>query len=230
MAEPEITTRIVKPDPDPTILTTEAQIRANEALEKYLTARIDAVEQTLAGLARTVDSIPSERQMDIRRLQELMDTKLAVHEQRFATIALQFEERDVRSVQSSTADRTAIAAALQAAKEAVGEQNKSSSEAIRKSEAATSRQIEQQSILIANTSANLTDKIDDVKERLTIIEGVQAGARAAHTTTQSTQQQWVGIIGLGITALVVLVGLVVFLNKPAERVYVDRPLVERPLP
>jgi hypothetical protein len=219
MAEP--THDLTRPDPDPTILTTEAQIRANDALEKYLSARIDAVEQTLASLARVVDSIPSERQADLRGLQELVDVKLSVHEQRFANIALQFEERDVRSVQSSTADRTAIAAALQAAKEAVGEQNKSSSEAIRKSEAATSRQIEQQSILIANTSANLTDKIDDVKERLTIIEGVQAGARAAHSSTQGTQQQWVGIIGLGITAMVVLVGLVVFLNKPppVERVY-----------
>ncbi len=230
MTDNGVPTRIVKPDNDPSVLTTESQIRADEALEKYLAARINAVEQTLAGLARTVDSIPAERVADLRRLQELVDVKLSVHEQKFASIALQFEERDVRSVQSSTADRTAIAAALQAAKEAVGEQNKSSSEAIRKSEAATTRQIEQQAVLISNTSNNLTDKIDDVKERLTIIEGQKQGQTVAHTTTQGTQQQWVGIIGVGISALVVLVGLVVFVNKPPDRVYVEQPPATRQMP
>jgi hypothetical protein len=57
-----------------------------------------------------------------------------LHSERFSSIALQFEERDKRTEQLSVADKTAIAAALQAQKEAAGAQNESNTAAVAKIE------------------------------------------------------------------------------------------------
>jgi tetrahydromethanopterin S-methyltransferase subunit B len=59
---------------------------------------------------------------------------------------------------------------IAAAKEAVGEQNKSSALAIAKSEAATTKQIDQVGSQLTVAAASLTDKIDDTKERIGSIE------------------------------------------------------------
>lgn len=84
----------------------------------------------------------------------------------------------MRTEQSSKDSKVAVDAALQAAKEAVGEQNKSSALAIAKSETATTKQIDQLGILIQNNTKAFDDKISDLKDRLTRIEGMGQGASA----------------------------------------------------
>jgi hypothetical protein len=99
-----------------------------------------------------------------------------LHEEKFRSVAIQFVERDTRTEQTSRDSKVAVDAALQAAKEAVGEQNKSSAMAIAKSEAATTKQIDQIGVIIQTNTAGFNDKIDDIKSRLTIIEGKATGA------------------------------------------------------
>jgi hypothetical protein len=104
----------------------------------------------------------------VGRLQEL-------HGEKFDSIAIQFKERDIRTEQTSRDNKVAIDAALQAQKEAVGKQNESNSQAIAKSEAAFIKQIDQIGVLVATMGNATDDKISDIKERITLIEGVKKG-------------------------------------------------------
>ncbi len=88
-------------------------------------------------------------------------------------------------------------AALQAAKEAVGEQNKSSALAIAKSEAATTKQIDQLAGVIQTMTKAFDDKVGDVKDRLTRIEGAKQGMSAGWGLL-------IGAVGLVAAALAVL--------------------------
>src|SRR4030095_3859037 len=62
---------------------------------------------------------------------------------------------------------------------AVGEQNKSSALAIAKSEAATTKQIDQLSVLIQTMTKAFDDKISDLKDRFNRLEGHGTGISAA---------------------------------------------------
>jgi len=99
--------------------------------------------------------------------------------------------------QTTIEQKTAIAAALQAAKEAVGEQNKSAAQAITKSETATTKQIEQLGTLLTTTSKANDDKIDDIKQRLTRIEGRGEGKVETKSDAQfgfSNAFLWLGAL------------------------------------
>lgn len=123
-----------RPDPDPTLLTTEQLLRA-------------------------ISSLRSEAKDWVDALQLLLEAKIAgkdnFYAEKFASIQTQFQERDVRTDQTASQVKLAVDAALQAQKEAAGEQAKSFSAATTKSETAMNRQIE-----------GLDGKITDVKDRL----------------------------------------------------------------
>jgi hypothetical protein len=197
-----------RPVPDPTLLTTQQLIRENlwlrEVLETRLTgiqeanllrqnntnARFEAYDKAIKLLQDISDKFPGRIDEKIHSLKE-------VHEEKFASIQVQFRERDVRTEQSSKDSKVAVDAALQAAKEAVGEQNKSSALAIAKSEASTTKQIDQQGLLIQSTAKASDEKIDDIKERLTRIEGGGKGMR-----------DMVGWIVAGIFLLIAVIGFI----------------------
>jgi hypothetical protein len=129
-----------------------------------------------------------------------------LHQEKFRSIETQFTERDTRTEQTSRDSKVAVDAALQAAKEAVGEQNKSSALAIAKSEAATTKQIDSINTLIQSGNQALNDKIDDMKERITAFEGRSKGIGDG----------WgymVGAFGLLLT-LVSIVSVIVVVFKP----------------
>src|ERR1700685_2775837 len=107
-----------RPSPDPTVLTTQQLLRETDRLQIL------------------IDKVPGLARIEVAKLQEL-------HEEKFASIATQFAERDKRTEQLSLADKTAIAAALQAQKEAAGAQNEANAAAIAKSEAGVTKQIAQ---------------------------------------------------------------------------------------
>lgn len=147
----------------------------------------------------------------------------ALHGEKFRSISIQFTERDVRAEQTSRDSKVAVDAALQAAKEAVGEQNRSSALAIAKSEAATVKQIDQLQILLQTATGAIDGKITDIKDRLTIIEGKTIGATAARDVSQGNQIQWVGIMGLVLGAVVGLGGILMAVTSGN----VPTPAVER---
>lgn len=107
---------------------------------------------------------------EISALRELLETKIEsaaeITLERFRGIETQFNERDKRTEQTARDSKVAVDAAFSAAKEAVAEQNKSSALAIAKSEAGTTKQIDQIQNLIGTIREGLEGKINDVKERI----------------------------------------------------------------
>lgn len=211
MVDDSVTLPNLVPRPDPTLLTTQqlnaavmglqTQFQRDVAsLERIITVRLDGMQQATELLQAAADKMPSEVDIKVAHLQNL-------HAERFNSIALQFAERDTRIEQSSKDSKTAVDAALQAAKEAVGAQTEASERAIAKSETATAKQIDQQGTLISTATKALDDKIGDLKERLTLIEGKAVGnvsAGAAHQTGNSFMLA-LFVAGISLAGLVLLV-------------------------
>jgi hypothetical protein len=176
-----------KPDPDPTLLTTQSLLREIGNLKELLEARLTAADASG------------------RALHELISAKIEVLEsvtsQRFSSIETQFEERDKRTEQLSLADKTAIAAALQAQKEAAGAQNESNAASVTKQEAAFTKLLDQNQTLFQTAMSALTTQLNDVKSRLDKGEGVSKGG----------SDSWAIIIGMAVigTMLVGTIGLIV---------------------
>lgn len=166
----------VTPVPDPTTLTTQSLLREIAGLRELLEARLSTVS------------------LAVNQLEEL-------HQEKFNSIAIQFRERDTRAEQSAKDSKIAVDAALQAAKEAVGEQNKSSALAIAKSESATMKQIDQIASLITTLNKSLDDKVVDIKDRMTLIEGHSKGSSDLWGYVAGAVGLLIGFAGIVITAL-----------------------------
>jgi hypothetical protein len=188
------------PVPDPSLLTTQALQReifslrellevklkgsdgSNAAVRTIIETRLDGMDKAIKLLQDTADKFPARIDEKIIALKEVHEEKflalLETHTEKFTSIQLQFRERDVRSEQSSKDSKVAVDAALQAAKEAVGEQNKSSALAIAKSETATTKQIDQLAGLIQTMTKGFDDKFGDVKDRINRMEGKGVGLNA----------------------------------------------------
>ena len=119
-----------------------------------------------------------------------------VNDEQFRSIQQQFAERDVRIEQTSKNSKVAVDAALQAAEKAVG-----------KSELVTVKQIDQQGALITTATGALRQQIDDVKDRITRIEGTSSG----QTVTRQESHTSSAFILSVIVACISLVGLLVTL-------------------
>jgi hypothetical protein len=139
-------------------------LAAMSSTRDVIQTRLDGMDKAIELLQTSTDRIPESVTTVVAQLQQL-------HDERFHSIQLQFTERDTRTEQTSKDSKVAVDAALQAAKEAVEKQNASSALAIAKSEAATMKQMDQIGAIISANSKNMDDKLDDLKARLTTIEG-----------------------------------------------------------
>jgi len=178
---------ISKPDPDPTLLTTENLRREIENLKELMETRLNASDAAREAL------------------HELIAVELKVlgnvTQQRFEGIATQFAERDKRTEQLSIADKTAIAAALQAQKEAAGATNESNSVALAKMENNFTKLIDQGQTLLQSVAKNMDDKINDLKSRNDTREGQSRGvglSAAVIVQVVASVAAAVGVIGFVI--------------------------------
>lgn len=169
-----------RPVPDPTILTTAQLVTAITSLRDMLEARINGVDKLIALMQNNMDA----RTGDIR----------IEFGEKLKLLATQISERDTTVERTSRDSKVAVDAAFAAAKEAVGEQNKSNALSIAKSEAAFTKQIDQIGGLISTIAKGVDDKIDDIKTRITTIE-----------TSKTVQTQ--GLSTMGTVVMGVLVGL-----------------------
>lgn len=110
-----------------------------------------------------------EMRREISHVMELADEKLF-------TVNLRISEIEKRAKDLDEARALALAAALQAAKEAVGEQNRSNTTAIGKSEAATEKSIQELRDTFNAAIGATNGKIDDITSRLDRGEGGHTGA------------------------------------------------------
>lgn len=189
-----------RPVPDPTILTTQQLDREINSLREVLETRMAGMDKAIVLLQAANDKIPSAVDEKIHSLRE-------IQEEKFSSVQTQFKERDTRSEQTSKDSKVAVDAALQAAKEAVGEQNKSSALAIAKSETSTVKQIDQLGVLIQTTSKALDDKIADIKDRLTRIEGKGEGVDKSMVTQQAATNSTAYIVFAALGLLVGIAGI-----------------------
>lgn len=241
------------PIPDPTILTTQMLLREVAALKELMISTTDNVQavlgQRLGGMDKAIEllqqstnkmpdfvrdqvsqlrSLHDERFVSISKNLEERDRRV---EQRFDSIDTQFAERDKRTEQLSLADKTAIAAALQAQKEAAGATNESNGAALAKMENNFTKLIEQGQTLVQSVSRNLEDKINDLKGRFDRGEGktsvsdpavadtirqmtgmmtkLQDGATATVAHGKGVGDAWGYLIGAGglVVAVVAIFGL-----------------------
>lgn len=223
----------IRPVPDPTILTTEQLTREIGRLREILEARLDGMDKATRleydSVLRRLGEIVQERGVDIQAvreyhitdikgLRELTNEKFSGTRstledierrmlQRDTEVTTRFQERDTRSEREARDNKIAVDAAFAAAKEAVAEQNKSNALAIAKSEAATTKQLDQLVVLLQTTAKASDDKIDDLKTQiadLRSVDSVRTGRGAG------LQQGWgilvavVGIVGVLISAAILI--------------------------
>ena len=157
-----------RPRPDPTRLTTEQLRREVSQLKELITLRLDQMDKAVGLVHESKGHLPIVIDEKIHALEAVQNVK-------FESIQVQFKERDVRVDQSSISAKVAVDAALQAAKEAVEKQNTNFAQTIGKSDASTTKQIDQMNVLIDKIATGLNDKITDIKDRLGRGEGVGEG-------------------------------------------------------
>jgi hypothetical protein len=208
----------VKPTPDPTILTTEAQERAEARLKEWIRAQLDIRDERLRGIDKatallneTVNRTPTQIQSEIQHLRELLDVELK-------SIAQQFIERDERAKLDKDSERLArgieretgekaLQAALNAQKESAADTNRSNQASIKKSEDSTKESIDklERNLLIQNEG--LSSKIDDdraflnkLELRINGIEQVKVGAKDNQQGLYALIAAVGGVLGLIVWA------------------------------
>lgn len=210
------------PNPDPTVRTVEQLQRdigaSREIVEakfegdrRVFETRLDGMDRAIELLQNATDRLPQLIKDEVSQLRELHQEKFLSVEARteiqFGGIATQFAERDKRTEQLSLADKTAIAAALQAQKEAAGAQNESNAAANTKMESNFAKLIEQGSALVLEIRRNTDVQLNDLKSRLDKGEG---GSVASKATSKDSRDN----MSLIIAAVAVLIAVGVAVLKP----------------
>jgi hypothetical protein len=150
------------PVPDPSLLTTEALDREIGHLRELIGGRVDELAKDFdrfkeAHIERHADAVDKA----IEHLEDICEVK-------FESIKMQFHERDLRFQNIEDAGRAAVAAALQAAKEAV-----------EKSERGFEKELDAIKLLITNQGKAQDLQIRDLKDRAATGEGKGAGLNQA---------------------------------------------------
>lgn len=223
----------VRPSPDPTTLTSDAIARVVQQRADLTTAQLEVVEAKFAIIRERITGIDKATalfQETLIRVPTDVDKQVsnlkALHEERFHSIAQQFEERDKRGERESRDNKVAVDAAFAAQKEAASEQNKSNTLAISKSEGATAETILKLEQLVSANIQGLNDKVDDLKSTAALLRSemiTNANAirqevialqsrRDAHTESRTESKASVNMIGglIGSIVAVILLGLALY--------------------
>lgn len=181
-------------DQDPSALTTQQLNTRILALREILEARLNGADKAVDLLQKRSDASPSIAQVNdaVCGLEKLMNVK-------FESITLQFKERDTRTDQTSRDSKTAIDAALQAAKEAVG-----------KTELSFTKQFDQIGALIATMTKNFDDKINDMKDRITDLSSRRSEAATVTQTHAQAGRDNTATYALIVAGIIAVIGVASF--------------------
>jgi hypothetical protein len=176
-----------------------------EVYDANLTARDEAVRILHEDMVRVPTLLDRAEQNITALLRGEIDKLEAVTNERFAAVSLRFGELEKRSKDLDEARATALAAALQAAKEAVGEQNRSNTTAISKSELAVGESIKQLQATFDAANRATNEKIDDLKSRLDRGEGGTIGERHMTSERRLDMSAIIALLALaGVFASIIL--------------------------
>jgi hypothetical protein len=211
----------VVPSPDPTVATTESLLReishtkewgdtvvkfVREVVEEKITGARDVLEARLNGndqavtlLRSATDKVPQHVEASIAQMREIIEQKLYTQDEKFRSVQTQFEERDTRTEQTTKDSVKAIEAAFASAEKA-----------ITKTEVGFTKQIDEQSKRIDAVAAGSNEKIDDIKQRITVIEartqGITANALESRTISRDSTAVYLGIAAI-VAAVVIPIAL-----------------------
>lgn len=147
---------------------------------------------------------------EVERVKDLLMAELSgLHEtvtEKFRSVDQQLSLVERQRVEQKKDTKDAVDAALTAQKEAVREQTAASERAIAKSEAATTKQIEQLTITFTTAIKGVTDLLSDTKDRVGKIESVRQGAGDALGVSANVAAFLVGTL-LTVAGLVAVVYL-----------------------
>ncbi len=220
----------VVPNPDPSVMTTAQLDRTIVGLTENISAKFEAITTRLDGMDKATTTlhedmvrVPTILDREIKSARELLESKLEgidkvnkeqhehltnVMNEKFARVDVLFVEGDKRTQQLSTANALALAAALQAAKEAVAEQNRSNTTAIAKSETAVSEQIKQMQVTFETGLRSTNEKIDDIKSRLDKGEGGLSGVRESTRDNRLDHGILIQLLLFGVAVVAVMVTII----------------------
>jgi hypothetical protein len=179
---------------------------AVSSLRDLIDTRLDAMDKAIELLQQIANRSPTIGEVYAR------------FEERFIRIDQAFIERDKRTDQLTVASSTAIAAALQAQKEAAGESQKSSSAAIAKAETATNESLKQLQVLFQTSIGALQTAQNDIKSRIDKGEASGVGHKIAvddyryeHKNVREeageSRALFFGVIGIaiGLSAMIITI-------------------------
>jgi hypothetical protein len=185
-----------KPVPDPTVMTTAQLNSAINNLRELIGARIDGIDKATELRLQMIHDAPGQIKDEIQHLKELILEK-------FEAVNTRFLERDTRTEQAAQESRISLDAALAAAKEAVGEQNKSNTEKINVAGLVTQKQIDSLTTLMQTSVDSITDKIEDLKSVQAVLsaridrgEAGYNGVRESRTEHRADYTLLIGAVGM----------------------------------
>jgi hypothetical protein len=163
----------------------EDLVRVPTEVQKAVSAIRELLEQAIGRSAAELNGTVGRQ---IEGLLGKINTLSEVSEERFKGITVQFSLLKQATEQLDLANKTAIAAALQAQKESAGETQKSSQAAIAKSETSTSEAIKALTASFNTAIAGITDRYNDLKGRMDRGEGKTSVSDPDTTTKLSLIQ------------------------------------------
>ena len=152
--------------------------------------------------SRTLDTLHREIENVSDRLETLIISEARLSKERAEAVKLEFMLVERQRIEQKLDTKQAVDAALIAQKEAVREQTLASEKSIAKSEAATAKQIDAQSVSFSQAFASLTLSLNDQKDRIVAIEAGANGRTFEHDQHRLTAGQNTNII----TAVIIAVG------------------------
>lgn len=212
-----------RPVPDPTVLTTDNLRREIGHLTDLFDSKLAIRDERLD----SIDEATKLRSDSITDIADAVDSKVLhereLTEERFASVAQQFLERDTRSEREARDNKVAVDAAFAAQKEAATKQDEANQKAIDKSEVATAEKINKLEQLFKTTTDALNDKIGDTKDRQNetnlTVQGLIANGAGQTTQRTETRAQTTGnqaLIGtiIGVILFVITVVSLLYANPP----------------
>jgi hypothetical protein len=208
--------------------------KAVTALEGKMETRFEAIERAATLVRDDYVRVPTLLDRAIQGLREVLTAELhgeitalsEVSKEKFGSVQTQFTLLKQATEQLDLANKTAIAAALQAQKESAGETQKSSQAAIAKSETSTSEAIKALTSTFNASITGATDRINELRGRLDRGEGVTKGtgeAISAQTIAEALRLQGAAVqhggnqnmIAIGAAVLAAMSIALSFMHQPA---------------
>jgi hypothetical protein len=225
----------VVPNPDPSVITSEAIDRRVKNAEQVIGARLGGMEKAVEVFQGDLTRVPTQLDRAIVSLRDLLEAKLLHIEGELAAYGkdharLLEEVKDihisVRELAAVTDQRfmgiseqfkerdTRTDQRAGDTKLAVDAAFAAAKEATSKIEAGFTKSIDGQQTLLNTTTKSTDEKIGDLKDRMTAMENRTAGLSVAHTESRATKSDdSTRLIGVLAIAVSLIVGIAVVVSN-----------------